>query len=184
MIRRPPRSTLFPYTTLFRSATHLLCVAEDPSRALPSGAAPRYRVQPRDDLDVVVEDIRPLGDHLGQRHLGTAEVGRQHLDLAVRRLAADLSYYADESERPVIGQVVAVDAGDNRVSEAHLGHAASDTGRLQWVIPGRLSGLDVAEAAAAGAGIAEDHERGRPTPPGLADSRAERLLTGGPGAFH
>src|SRR2546422_1172804 len=23
MIRRPPRSTLFPYTTLFRSATHL-----------------------------------------------------------------------------------------------------------------------------------------------------------------
>src|SRR5256885_9288051 len=24
MIRRPPRSTLFPYTTLFRSPTHLL----------------------------------------------------------------------------------------------------------------------------------------------------------------
>src|SRR2546429_4960377 len=24
MIRRPPRSTLFPYTTLFRSKTHLL----------------------------------------------------------------------------------------------------------------------------------------------------------------
>src|SRR5260221_10103647 len=29
MIRRPPRSTLFPYTTLFRSKTllHLLCLA-------------------------------------------------------------------------------------------------------------------------------------------------------------
>jgi len=26
MIRRPPRSTLFPYTTLFRSAIHLLVV--------------------------------------------------------------------------------------------------------------------------------------------------------------
>src|SRR2546427_5881836 len=25
MIRRPPRSTLFPYTTLFRSRAHLLC---------------------------------------------------------------------------------------------------------------------------------------------------------------
>src|SRR5258708_31020363 len=25
MIRRPPRSTLFPYTTLFRSYTHELC---------------------------------------------------------------------------------------------------------------------------------------------------------------
>src|SRR2546429_6613362 len=27
MIRRPPRSTLFPYTTLFRSLTHALMVA-------------------------------------------------------------------------------------------------------------------------------------------------------------
>src|SRR2546422_3592059 len=34
MIRRPPRSTLFPYTTLFRS------------RAAPSGCA-RHRLRPR-----------------------------------------------------------------------------------------------------------------------------------------
>src|SRR3712207_7248164 len=27
MIRRPPRSTLFPYTTLFRSGTGLVCAA-------------------------------------------------------------------------------------------------------------------------------------------------------------
>src|SRR2546430_12389047 len=37
MIRRPPRSTLFPYTTLFRSPDE----AEDGHRALrPLGAAP------------------------------------------------------------------------------------------------------------------------------------------------
>src|SRR3712207_7252338 len=36
MIRRPPRSTLFPYTTLFRSSTHVLllggpgCAGSDP----------------------------------------------------------------------------------------------------------------------------------------------------------
>src|SRR3989454_6572569 len=29
MIRRPPRSTLFPYTTLFRSVEHLVRVAVD-----------------------------------------------------------------------------------------------------------------------------------------------------------
>src|SRR3712207_6978254 len=29
MIRRPPRSTLFPYTTLFRSVEELLALAED-----------------------------------------------------------------------------------------------------------------------------------------------------------
>src|SRR5258705_9698022 len=32
MIRRPPRSTLFPYTTLFRSATDLI-YADDVARA-------------------------------------------------------------------------------------------------------------------------------------------------------
>src|SRR2546430_10793742 len=30
MIRRPPRSTLFPYTTLFRSGTRPLLIGEDP----------------------------------------------------------------------------------------------------------------------------------------------------------
>src|SRR3712207_6909010 len=37
MIRRPPRSTLFPYTTLFRSRTHL------------SGRGRRYPPQPRQE---------------------------------------------------------------------------------------------------------------------------------------
>src|SRR2546430_8922498 len=32
MIRRPPRSTLFPYTTLFRSAGRLVIVADDEDR--------------------------------------------------------------------------------------------------------------------------------------------------------
>src|SRR2546422_2276677 len=32
MIRRPPRSTLFPYTTLFRSAQHATEVVADPVR--------------------------------------------------------------------------------------------------------------------------------------------------------
>src|SRR3712207_6910297 len=31
MIRRPPRSTLFPYTTLFRSAANLGAITLDPS---------------------------------------------------------------------------------------------------------------------------------------------------------
>src|SRR3712207_8426621 len=32
MIRRPPRSTLFPYTTLFRSPMSILCAASFPDR--------------------------------------------------------------------------------------------------------------------------------------------------------
>src|SRR2546426_5419663 len=43
MIRRPPRSTLFPYTTLFRSSLLALAgsrpaVAQDPNIGVPSNA--------------------------------------------------------------------------------------------------------------------------------------------------
>src|SRR5258706_212159 len=34
MIRRPPRSTLFPYTTLFRSRPQAVSTAQRPARAL------------------------------------------------------------------------------------------------------------------------------------------------------
>src|SRR2546422_5932729 len=37
MIRRPPRSTLFPYTTLFRSLAHLDLLAEAAARATGVG---------------------------------------------------------------------------------------------------------------------------------------------------
>src|SRR2546430_13111128 len=45
MIRRPPRSTLFPYTTLFRSQVcavmGLLPAAQRPTHCTDSGAGPR-----------------------------------------------------------------------------------------------------------------------------------------------
>src|SRR3712207_8829850 len=48
MIRRPPRSTLFPYTTLFRSYRSASSVARDLSAGLPSAScseAPKeYRI--------------------------------------------------------------------------------------------------------------------------------------------
>src|SRR3712207_7276923 len=51
MIRRPPRSTLFPYTTLFRSALGVLAeVAQDVplerDRVLPEPAEARRQVVP------------------------------------------------------------------------------------------------------------------------------------------
>src|SRR3712207_8373773 len=45
MIRRPPRSTLFPYTTLFRS---LLGDLRRTGRGLPPGGARRRRAPRRD----------------------------------------------------------------------------------------------------------------------------------------
>src|SRR3712207_7461010 len=41
MIRRPPRSTLFPYTTLFRSGLHGAAPPRDARRARPARAVLR-----------------------------------------------------------------------------------------------------------------------------------------------
>src|SRR5690349_22436926 len=48
MIRRPPRSTLFPYTTLFRSAAHPAGADIDPGGGAPArGAALAPSAPPR-----------------------------------------------------------------------------------------------------------------------------------------
>src|SRR3989442_8653696 len=49
MIRRPPRSTLFPYTTLFRSLPHLRRLARRPT-PLDSRWPHLLRVRPRRHL--------------------------------------------------------------------------------------------------------------------------------------
>src|SRR3712207_6935612 len=56
MIRRPPRSTLFPYTTLFRSALPPLCdsdVAVDEGRQLALGQCTDFL---RSDVTVLEQD--------------------------------------------------------------------------------------------------------------------------------
>src|SRR3712207_8409983 len=71
MIRRPPRSTLFPYTTLFRSAR--VGGSRDPSRR-PGGSGQRVRGGGRgvqreaarrpDDRDRSDERLQPDGNQL------------------------------------------------------------------------------------------------------------------------
>src|SRR3712207_8115670 len=46
MIRRPPRSTLFPYTTLFRSATTSRARPHSASRPRSTGRSPRPSATP------------------------------------------------------------------------------------------------------------------------------------------
>src|SRR2546430_12706384 len=62
MIRRPPRSTLFPYTTLFRSSTlevmHELGLLEGLLR-LPHQKIPRFSARIA-DRDVTIADLSRL----------------------------------------------------------------------------------------------------------------------------
>src|SRR6266404_9695434 len=88
MIRRPPRSTLFPYTTLFRSdldfdasvavLQRLVHAARQGLGAAILGNAERHaagKARPRDDAE-------PLGDELGQPRAAAMrlEVPRRRLD--------------------------------------------------------------------------------------------------------
>src|SRR5690348_17562856 len=54
MLRRPPRSTLFPYTTLFRSILSPAPAARSPSR--------RRRLRRHHPPDAVVERLLVLGE--------------------------------------------------------------------------------------------------------------------------
>src|SRR3712207_7204804 len=54
MIRRPPRSTLFPYTTLFRSPLNAFKMVVFPALVYPTsatlGGPPFFNLAPRTDL--------------------------------------------------------------------------------------------------------------------------------------
>src|SRR3712207_8679568 len=69
MIRRPPRSTLFPYTTLFRSHHRALLGAGPEARL--AGAAGLRRFLPRRGVD------GPAAAPEGRRHLRAADAARR-----------------------------------------------------------------------------------------------------------
>src|SRR2546430_8162183 len=64
MIRRPPRSTLFPYTTLFRSLLHLIFRG----RAVVFGCRR------------IVPDVRHTG--IGQLEIGRARLNSSHSQIS------------------------------------------------------------------------------------------------------
>src|SRR5260370_30457847 len=86
MIRRPPRSTLFPYTTLFRSFS----VARSPACAGPprhhAGSYPRPEVSPlpRSRAPACLSDVDDVRDDpRSEEH--TSEL-QSHLNLVCRLL--------------------------------------------------------------------------------------------------
>src|SRR3712207_8662099 len=98
MIRRPPRSTLFPYTTLFRSVGTEVLLEEVPDHPLGLGVEDVEGVRGRRGATFVLEceqaDLRAVAvghdepvvsGHLRQRLGG--ELGVRRLDVGVERLA-------------------------------------------------------------------------------------------------
>src|SRR3712207_1406376 len=75
MIRRPPRSTLFPYTTLFRSGFET-CVEEVGRRLVAAGHSVRVYCRPSG----VAEDDEGLGEYLGMELIHLPSVRRRSLE--------------------------------------------------------------------------------------------------------
>src|SRR2546425_3902860 len=86
MIRRPPRSTLFPYTTLFRSGPALLGAQDTAIVIIPESAG--VSVQPRELPRIVAEEaIRLYNASTTTRLVGRTRLPRGNEwrgDVAVR----------------------------------------------------------------------------------------------------
>ncbi len=122
-------------------------------------------------------DVGPRRDDRLDRGLVlVAEIGGQDFDRGVRRVAAKRLDHLDELARAAVGQIVAVDAGDDDMLQAQFGRRDRDMLGLQRVDRARHPRLDVAEGAGPRAGVAEDHHRGVLLGPAFADVRAGRFL--------
>ena len=104
------------------------------------------------------------------------EVGDEQLDPAAGQQRVDLADRLGVEPGAAVGQVVAGDAGDGRVAQAHRGHRLGDPARLVGVELGRLAGVDLAEVAAPGALVAADEEGRLAVLPALVDVGAAGLL--------
>src|SRR2546421_7616649 len=91
MIRRPPRSTLFPYTTLFRSRIHR---APDAGAALLGRPAPGHRGQGRRACPARDGDARHHHDPELRSEEHTSEL-QSRSDLVCRLLLEKKKYWKD-----------------------------------------------------------------------------------------
>src|SRR3712207_9130717 len=91
MIRRPPRSTLFPYTTLFRSVVGLGPVAADVHGGEPRRQRRRW-VSVSGEAVVVVD---PVADR-GQRHVVGSRGGLHRTDKLQRQAVSRSEEHTSE----------------------------------------------------------------------------------------
>src|SRR5260221_2057177 len=102
MIRRPPRSTLFPYTTLFRSNAHALFAASAPPCRKGCGAAAA-----RGLLEIMQRQHAAQHGRGARSEEHTSEL-QSHSDLVCLLLLENKNYAAD----PTIEAAVVISGRD------------------------------------------------------------------------
>src|SRR3712207_7938659 len=93
MIRRPPRSTLFPYTTLFRSSRTAPSESVATRRALRNGG-PALEVGVDKGVEVAVENFFDIGGLLGgeSKRLNTRHPQNSHGGFRLKKKEKTNSY--------------------------------------------------------------------------------------------
>ena len=118
-------------------------------------------------------------EYLLQQSRFTGEVRDEYLDSSARVECLDLGDGLGVQPCALVGQVIARHPGDRGVAKVHCPDRLSDPSWLIYVEGRRLSGIDLAEIAAACALLAADEEGGLAVLPALVDVWAARLLTDG-----
>jgi hypothetical protein len=121
-----------------------------------------------DGFEIVIEDLGFLVEDFLEGVPVAAEIGDEDFDADAGGLEADLADGVSPDGGATVGQLIAIDAGDDDVLEGHFGDRLADSAGLVEIECGRASGGDVAEAAASGADVAEDHEGGGARVPAFA----------------
>src|SRR3989454_930376 len=185
MIRRPPRSTLFPYTTLFRS---LVRQEHRHARAVPAPVehllrlvAGRIEVDGRrledarlSRLEVVAENGRGIEERReGVEHRVVLPLARHGTHRAERREREVFQEPAVEREQPQPGvRVVEVIRHERVVDDLYaLDHVVALGNQLPPAAPLGVPGVDRDHALARGVEIGEDVEHG----PVVADEPVARV---------
>jgi YVTN family beta-propeller protein len=113
----------------------------------------------------VIENLRRITHDDFHRGVAALEIGDQNFDLATGDAFANGVDGEAEEFGAAVFPVVAVNAGDHRVLEAHEGASFGDAAGLVVIDSQRAALLHRAETAAAGADVTEDHEsRGAAVP--------------------
>src|SRR5256886_16954045 len=162
MIRRPPRSTLFPYTTLFRSDRRAPVEARAARRPGDRAHEARRRLGIEDDGHCDGPDLAGAEPPHGARRGRAADRGRVLDPGALARVRV-----------PVVTLHLAVPGGDGR---------DADPEARRRVVPGEAvrGGIEVARAAVVALGaLGVGDARGALERRGLAPARELDLLLGG-----
>ena len=149
---------------------------QQPDRMEIARARPHREIARRHGFQIVVEDVGLCRRDDLERAFLAQEIRRQDLDRRGRAARADRADGLREMLGAAVGEIVAVDRSDHDMGKPKLEGGFRDMLRLGRIERAGHAGLDVAEGAGAGAGIAHDHEGGVLLVPAFADIRAARLL--------